>query len=48
MKRCLKKSVGRSALTLEELNTVLTEIEAVINARTITYVYDDEDLYLSH
>ena len=38
-----KKTVGRSTLTLEELNTVLIEIEAVINARPITYVYDDEE-----
>ena len=43
IKRCLKKIVGRSTLTLEELNTVLIEIEAVINARPITYVYDDEE-----
>ena len=43
IKRCLKKTVGRSTLTLEELNTVLIEIEAVINARPITYVYDDEE-----
>ena len=41
IKRCLKKIVGRSMLALEELNTVLIEIEAVINARPITYVYDD-------
>ena len=43
IKRCLKKIVGRSTLTLEELNTVLIETEAVINARPITYVYDDEE-----
>ena len=43
IKRCLKKIVGRSTLTLEELDTVLIEIEAVINARPITCVYDDEE-----
>ena len=33
VKRCLRKSVGRTTLTLEELSTLLTEVESVINAR---------------
>ena len=38
-----KKIVVRSTLTLEELNTVLIEIN-VINSRPVIYVYDDEEL----
>uniref|UniRef100_A0A1X7TWU4 DUF5641 domain-containing protein n=1 Tax=Amphimedon queenslandica TaxID=400682 RepID=A0A1X7TWU4_AMPQE len=38
MKRSLRMLVGRSTLTYEELLTVLTEIEAVINSRTLTYM----------
>ncbi|XP_065060581.1 uncharacterized protein LOC135687855 [Rhopilema esculentum] len=43
VKRCLKKVIGRSYLTQIELNTILIEVEAVINSRPITYVYDDTD-----
>ena len=43
IKRPLKKVLGRSTLTFDELNTVLVEIEGVINSRPLTYVYDDED-----
>ena len=31
-KRCLKKSVGRVSLTYDELLTLVTEIEAVLNS----------------
>ncbi len=43
LKWCFKKCIGRSTLTLEELSTVLIEIEAILNARPITYVYDDDE-----
>lgn len=43
IKRPLKKVLGRSTLNFEELRTVLVEIESVINARPITYVYDDQE-----
>ena len=39
----LRKTNGRSTLTLVELETVLIEVEAVLNARPITYLADDED-----
>ena len=43
VKRCLKKSVGQASLTFDELSTILVKIEGVINARPITYAYDDSE-----
>ena len=43
VKIALKKVIGRCSLNYDELLTVLTEIEVVINARPITYVYDDKE-----
>ena len=43
VKNCLKNSVGRSLLDFEELRTLMVEIEAVINNRPLTYMYDDEN-----
>ena len=44
VKRCLKKSVGRSLLTFEELRTLVVEIETTQNNRPLTNIYDDEGL----
>ena len=40
-KRCLRKSLGKSMLTYEELLTVLVEIECVLNSRPLCYIYND-------
>ncbi|XP_028413524.1 uncharacterized protein LOC114536361 [Dendronephthya gigantea] len=42
IKRCLKKQIGRTSSTFEELRTILVEIEATLNNRPLTYIYDDE------
>ncbi len=42
IKLCLKKCVGRAKLSMDELNTVLIEIEGVLNCRPLTYFYSDE------
>ncbi|GBO05356.1 hypothetical protein AVEN_94134-1 [Araneus ventricosus] len=43
IKEPLRKTLGRALLTLEELSTILTEIESVINNRPITYDSDELD-----
>ena len=43
VKRCLRKTLGRSTLTFDELATILVEIEATLNNRPLTYVCDDTE-----
>ena len=43
VKRCLKKFIGRSALSFEEVSTLTSEVETAINSRPFTYVKDDQD-----
>ncbi|KAK6191879.1 hypothetical protein SNE40_003459 [Patella caerulea] len=43
LKRCLKKTIGRSTLKFDELRTLLVEIETTLNNRPLTYVYDDQN-----
>ena len=40
-KTTLRKVLGRTSVTLDELTTLLIEVEAVINDRPITYVNND-------
>ena len=40
-KTCLKKVLGKNCVTLETLQTVITEIEATLNDRPLTYVSSD-------
>ena len=52
VKRSMKKAIGRKQYSLEQLITLLTEIEAVLNSRPLTYVYEEFNsgftLTLSH
>ena len=43
VKRALKKLIGQSCLSFEELRTLLVEVESIVNARPLTYVYDNLD-----
>ncbi|XP_055941720.1 uncharacterized protein LOC129971768 [Argiope bruennichi] len=43
VKTALRKTLGKSCLTVEQLLTVLTEIEGMINSRPITYVGSDTE-----
>lgn len=43
IKSPIKKVIGRYTLSYDEMSTLSTEVEAVINARLLTYVYDDEE-----
>ena len=42
VKTCLKKTLGRTFLSFEELQTILCETEVAINNRPLTYVSEDD------
>lgn len=51
VKRCLRKVIGNAKLSYDELNTCLIEVEATINNRPLTYMYEEpgsEPLTPSH
>jgi len=51
MKRCLKKMIGQAKLTLDEIQTVVVEIESIINSRPLSYLSSsdlEEPLTPSH
>ena len=41
VKLSLRKSIGQKRLTLEQLITILAEVEGIVNTRPLTYVYDE-------
>ena len=41
VKRCLRKTVGRSTLTFEEMRTLLVEIKCMLDNRPLTYLYNE-------
>ena len=41
VKRCLRKCMGKKPCLLDQLITLMTEIEAVLNSRPLTHVYED-------
>ena len=51
VKRCLRKVLGNARLSFDELLTVMSEVEATLNSRPLTYDYDipgEEVLTLAH
>ena len=39
----LQKSIGQKWLTLEQLITILAEVEGIFNTCPLTYIYDEYD-----
>ena len=43
VKRCLRKALGNSKLSKDDLLTVLVEIEGTLNSRPLTYEYNEAE-----
>ena len=42
VKRCLKKILGTTKLSYDELLTVVVDVEAILNSRPLTYLDNDD------
>ena len=42
VKRCLRKSIGRRKLGLDELHTLITEVEAIVNSRPLSHISTED------
>lgn len=47
VKRAFRKALGKKLMTIMQIQTVLKEIEAVVNSRPLTYVGDDVNSTIS-
>ena len=48
VKRCLKKTIGGAILTYEELQTVVVEVESILNCRPFSYVSSEDPRRTPH
>ncbi|KHN88745.1 hypothetical protein Tcan_01271, partial [Toxocara canis] len=43
VKKTMRKALGRKILKIEEMKTFLCEVEAILNSRPLTYLYEEQD-----
>ena len=41
VKRCLRKVLGNSLISFDELTTILAEVECILNSHPLSYLYDE-------